>query len=143
MGHAVQHRARHNQHEYLARWKGGARAHGTWERASSFQDAGTTTQALLDFELARVGDHRHVDASVVIAPLPTGQSGTPAELAGGWTVYYAHDNDSATTIARKLSYPVADIIDFNISWIPGLTKKSKLQHGAAARLICPATAGSA
>ena len=139
----VQHRVRRNQHEYLVRWKGGARAHDTWEQIASFHDAGTTTQALLDFELARVGDNRHVDASVVLAPLPTGQPGTSVKLAGGWTVYHCHDNDSATSIARTLGHPVGDLIDFNIAWIPGLTKKSKLQRGTAVRLISPATAASA
>ena len=141
--HVVQHRVRRNQHEYLVRWKGGARAHDTWEQIASFHDAGTTTQALLDFELARVGDNRHVDASVVLAPLPTGQPGTTVKLADGWTVYHCHDNDSATSIARTLGHPVGDLIDFNIAWIPGLTKKSKLQRGTAVRLISPATAASA
>ena len=143
VGHVAQHRARRNHHEFLVRWVGGSRAHDTWERIASFQGNGSTTQALLDFELARIGDNRHVDAGTALPAVPSGPVGTTTTLTDGWVVHYAHNNDSVVTIARRLGLAVSDLLDFNISPIPGITKKSKLQPGTAVRIRSPVTAAHA
>ena len=94
-------------------------------------------------ELARIGDNRHVDAGTALPAVPLGPVGTTTTLTGGWAVHYAHDNDTVVTIARRLGLAVNDLLDFNISPIPGVTKKSKLQPGTAARIRSPVTAAHA
>jgi hypothetical protein len=134
----VLHRVRYRQHEFLVQWKGESAAHRTWQRIADFQDGTTTTQALLDFELTRVGDCRHVDASAPPVTYPRGPPGTSLTHEDGWMLFYAENNDTLKGIASRFNTDAAALLDFNVSTIDGLSVKAKLHSGTAVRVRCPA-----
>jgi hypothetical protein len=138
----VLHRVRYRQHEFLVQWRGESAAHRTWQRIPDFQDGAATTQTLLDFELARVGDSRHVDASAPPVVYPRGSAGTVTIHADGWRLFFAEDNDTLKTIARRFDSTAADLLDFNVATIGSLSIKARLRSGTAVRIGCPIKGGS-
>jgi hypothetical protein len=134
----VSHRVRYRQHEFLVQWKGESAAHRTWQRVADFQDGTATTQALLDFELARVGDSRHVDASAPLVSYPRGPPGTTVTHEDGWALFYAENNNTLKGIASRFNTDAATLLDFNVATIDGLSVKAKLHSGTAVRVRCPA-----
>jgi hypothetical protein len=139
----VLHRVRYRQHEFLVQWKGESAAHRTWQRIVDFQDGTETTQALLDFELARVGDNRHVDASVPPVTYPSGPSGTSITHEDGWLIFYAENNGTLKSIASRFDTTAATLLDYNVSTISMLSVKAKLHGGTAVRVRCPVRGGGA
>jgi hypothetical protein len=138
----VLHRVRYRQHEFLVHWRGESAAHRTWQRVPDFHDGTSTTQTLLDFELARVGDNRHVDASAPPVVYVRGSPGTVTTHEDGWRLFFAEDNDTLKSIAQRFNTTAADLLDFNISTIDRLSAKAKLRSGTAVRIGCPVRGGA-
>ena len=133
----LRHKVRNRRRYWLIRWKHYTSAHDTWEPLANLATDGTAATPLLAFEQARLGDCRHADPTAPPVAYPTGASGHTAQHADGWVLHHCFNNATPTSIARDTNTTIAEILDYNVDIIAGLTKKSKLQRGTAVRITPP------